>query len=225
MKKSCIYTGIEDLKLDNVTITYIQKKSSFIVIDTMYLYNNISDTLYVSGNNIKLNYYNGITVNNGSYILQYDNKYQSNMNFINLIKSFRTYIIDYIIKNFINIDIEYAEELKNKNIYLSIYPNTDIIKIGSMTENNINQKINTFDEFNKYIYNKTYNKYNSDRYYIANIILKFNISLYKHNCDSDKWKISFKPVVRNFEFKFNKSKTTSIINNNNIVIFNNTLSI
>ena len=226
MNKSCVYTAIEDIKYDDISISFIQKNHKMTIIDVKYMYANISDKLYVSCNDIKLNYYNGITQKYDKYILNHDQKYQSNTIFINLIKSFRTYMIDYIIKKHNNIDLEYAEELKNKNIYLRIYPNTDIIKLGSNTEKNVNKKINTFDEFNEYIYDKTYNRYNTDRYYLANIILKFNISLYKNDNNTDKWKILFTPIIKNFEFKFNKSITNDNINKStNIVIFNNTLSI
>jgi hypothetical protein len=181
--------------------------------------------LCVSLNNIKLNNFNGIASYYNKFVFEYDKKCQSNIELIDKIKSIQNHIIDHFINNY-DMDIPYLESLKNKNIYLYVSTNTKIIKLGSNSEDNINTYINSFDEFNKYISNKFYNKYNSDRYYLANLLLSFNLIIYRYN-ETETWKLSIKPYIKNIEFKFSKSITISKINthDNILLMSNNILSI
>ena len=225
MKKTTVYTDLANINLDNINISSLKKNPNMIIFNITYNYNNIQDTLCVSCGNIKLSHFKGIVESYDKHILHYDKKYQPNMDFINKIKSMRCYLIEYFISNYDNLDIKYLEETKNKNIQLFVSKYTKIIKLGSRSENNINTKINSFEEFNEYIHNRTYNSYNTDRYYLADMLVSFNLILYR-NSRIKKWRLSFKPYIKSLEFKFNKSNTKSILDkSNNIFISNNILSI
>ena len=225
MKKTILYTDLENVNLDNTIISSLKKTPNMEIFNITYNYHNIQNMLCVSCNNIKLNHFKGITERYDKYILHYDTKYQPNIDFINKIKSIRCHFIDYFSNNYGNIDIKHLEETKNKNIQLFVSNYTEIIKLGSKSEDNINTKINSFEEFNSYIHNRTYNRYNTDRYYLADMLISFNLITYR--CPiGKKWKLSFKPYIKTIEFKFNKSKTNSILDkSNNIFISNNILSI
>lgn len=226
MSELLLYVDIDEIDEKNISVGEDKKDlydGKLTIYRIKYQYNTINSLLYVSVNNIKLHNFNGIAQYYDRNILHYDKKFQKNIDFINKVKSIRNKIIDIFINKY-TMDIEYLNEMKNKNIHLFVSEKTKIIKLGSKTENNININITSFDDFNNYIFNKSYNRYNSDRYYLANLIVSFNVTMYVHVCS--KWRLSFKPFIKSFEFKFNKSKTISNFNTpNNIFISNNILSI
>lgn len=226
------YVDMGNVKIPKVLIEPCNGKSDKIKYYSIrYRYHDMMDEyMNVFCPDIKLHHRKGCFDNYGNATLCYDEDNDINHSletFINLIKSCA---IDHLINNVQGIDMMDAQRVKDQRltIYMMLKHNKKlckIIKLGSKSENNINTEIKTTDEFNKLISDRRYNRQNTDRFWLANILISFRCLLYKQS-PAENWKISFKPYIRLMEVRFNKASCVPVINREEqLVITSNTLSI
>ena len=189
--------------------------------------NGIKNTLNIYCENISLNNkrYDILVTKYNDPILPINKKNDSNTNMMNQLKQLKCDFIDHIIKlKLPHFDNEHAEAYKEKNILISMKNGKNlahIIKLGSLSENNINTKITDIGQFNQLLKDYRYNNTKSGSCYLANLIINFRISLYMHE---NLFRISFNPYVKKMEIKYNKANTVSEFDqNDNMIMIDNTL--
>jgi hypothetical protein len=153
------------------------------------------------------------------------------------IRTIRSLVIDFILKqNVPNLDNNYADELREKRVNIEMMRKgklCKIIKLGSKSENNINTKIETIDQFNELMADPKFNKYNSDFYYKADIFIAFRCCVYSpkyNNTDTidtinknNDMRISFTPYIKLMIMRYNKASCVTIIDTADKIIADNVL--
>ncbi len=145
---------------------------------------------------------------------------------INALKKIREKFIDYVRDECgLKISKCYSNDLKNEEVKIFVgtgnrFPH--IIKLGSMSENNVNTEILNIEQFNELLKDHRYNKENSESYYVVSMIVNIACCVYDKLHEGKK--ISFKPYVRMMEIKYSKAHCIPLMKTKeNIVITDNVL--
>lgn len=183
--------------------------------------------------------YGAITFGNMNYFLPLDNQTDEYRDLEDMIKGIRNVIITHIVdQNIPFLDKEHAEELRNKKVSLEMVHKgrmCKIMKLGTKSEEHINVRIKTVDEFNSLLKDYRYNKINSDSFYRADVVVSFRCSVYKRNnkkfimdkdgieqlnpkTDPYNMVISFTPYLKLVVMRYNKARCVPVINTENKVV-------
>lgn len=233
-----MYVNSYDFDIKNLVIKERKSNDKFVRFAIRYKYgDSTNDTsieapLKIMFNNFKLSqsrhgaisYKNDIMEN--SIVRRYFCPYDRECDAYKLLQQ----ILSHVKKGFvehIKSCIKYTLDDKNIDKFIESKPFVSmtnrtgkickIIKLGSKSENNIDQLIHTIDDFNNLLMDYRYNKQNSDSFYRTNSVIGFCACLYikREGTDEDNgncvYMSSVKPYISLMEMSYNKASCISAI--------------
>lgn len=225
-------TNVDCKNVNLDSISYVDTEKTVHMVhpyNVMYKYspgNDHSLKLNIYCDNIKLSQSRkGVTTTKYNSFLRLGKSDRGDQ-LLGTLKRVKEWFIDYLVdKCGINFDKYYLIGKRDEEVKIFIgngnkFPN--IVKLGSVSEKNINTEITNVEQLDKLLKDYRYNNEKTESYYEASMIINISCCVYEKLYDGKK--ISFKPYIKIMEMKYNKAHCIPLMKTKeNIVVTDNVL--
>lgn len=235
LSKNKLFVEPKDFSIDNIRIVkHLNNSINRMCYNVMYVYSGDEDTgtaiidklrMYHHNINIRSNRYSILPRDNAHYRyikVPYDIDNDRFREMDTVIQLVRTKILDLILKEHAVITNNAEINLKkNSGVYFKSRPDgtleCNVVRLGGVSENNINIKLKTIKDINNVVTDYRYNKKGTDSYYRSNSLIWFSCVIIIPSTNSDT-QLYIKACIDTMEMYYNKSKCISTVNSNEKII-------